>query len=355
MVENKPFLIFSHTGSDYLQLIKLTETTYQGREISKADFLEWEYALNPYGKALITVSEIKQEIVSQYAVLPRAFSIGKKIFQGSLSVNSITHPDYRGNGLFKKLAEETFIRCKENEINFTIGFPNHFSHPVIVKNEIFESIGFLPLLIYPINPVITFFKYISSKRRKKGDEIVLNGIEEALKKISGISLFNFEVDATNYENFLHRFNESKINVTNRSLSFIKWRYLNIPFRKYHLLKIVVGDQIEAMVILRAKYIYDMRCLILVDFISIDNVRIGKCLEEILKNISLVNNLDLVFTTIPKNTGEYTLLKKLGFYSIPRFLMPQKLVCIVRKHLPTCPDQVKDFKKWFFTFGDYDIF
>ena len=111
---------------EFGRLAELNETTYKGREVSDPGYLEWEYLQNPDGRALISTGEIDGKVVSQYIVLPRVFSVDGKKVNGSLSVNTITSPEYRGKGFFEKLANYTFNRCSEQEILFTIGFPNPF-------------------------------------------------------------------------------------------------------------------------------------------------------------------------------------------------------------------------------------
>src|SRR5450432_2238071 len=120
MKRNKNISIQQFTDPEYERLVNLSKTTYNGREISDTIYLQWEYNLNPDGTALITIAEAQNKIVSQYLILPRKYSIDNKIFMGSLSVNTLTHPDFRGIGLFTKLSNETFKLCKENEILFTI-------------------------------------------------------------------------------------------------------------------------------------------------------------------------------------------------------------------------------------------
>src|SRR5439155_1642637 len=118
---SKDIIIHPFADHGFERLVNLNKTEYDGREISNSEYLGWEYINNPFGVAIITIAETENNIVSSYAVIPLEYSIENKIINGSLSVNSITHPDYRGRNLFPDLALETFNRCAEREINFTIG------------------------------------------------------------------------------------------------------------------------------------------------------------------------------------------------------------------------------------------
>ena len=183
----------------------------------------------------------------------------------------------------------------------------------------------------------------------------MNISDKTFSKSPKISFFNLQTDSFKYEIFLKKFNDEKQNVTFRSLQFLQWRYLDIPNRKYHLLKLEANNEIEAIAVFRAKYIYGIRCGILIDLITLENLGDVKTLLNTICEIAFNNKLDLIFTTVPSHSFEFSILKKSRFYSIPQFFLPQKLAFIVKRHLPSCPDAVTNFRKWFLTFGDYDIF
>ncbi len=348
------FDIHPFNEPNFLRLAELAQTTYAGREIANADYLAWEYASNPSGRAHVFIAETSGSVAAQYIVIPIKYTINGKETSGSLSVNTLTHPSYKGNELFPRLTEETFKSCSEKRIHFTIGFPNPVSLPVIEKKKLFEVVGALPLLIKPLNPFRIFFSLLSSFKKKSGKEIEPeidsnNLIEE------GISLFDLEADSQLYNEFILAFSASKENITNRSTDYLRWRYLSIPIRKYRLLKICKGGKIMALAIFRAKYIYGIRCGILVDFISLPDKEQAFKLLHAIKQIAGRNSLDILITTLPDHSPEFKLLRRSGFFTLPQKLLPQKLTMIVKKHTKDCPAEVSDFKKWFITFGDYDIF
>lgn len=355
MKEIENLSIRNFKEKEFDNLAELGLTTYPEREISKSNYLKWEYLQNPDGNALITVGEINQIIVSQYIVLPHLYSIDKKLIPGSLSVNTLTHPDFRGNNIFEKLALDTFNRCKQENIFFTIGFPNPVSHPIINKKQIFESAGYLTLLFKSFNPISTLISYFKNTNKKTGNEIILTISDRFLSTQSDIGFLDLDKDAGKYEEFLQKFNDEKQNVTLRSLKYLKWRYFNIPSRKYFLFKQETENKIKTIVIIRAKYIYGLRCGILVDLMTHTNSADIKILFNTINEIVKDNKLDLIFSAIPSHSMEFKLLKSVGFYSFPKFLLPQKLAFIVKRHLEACPHSVTDFRKWFLTFGDYDIF
>jgi hypothetical protein len=347
------FTIVNFNEPEFHRLLHLSETEYSGREIADPGYLDWEYVKNPDGRALITVAMRGNEVASQYIVIPRKYSIGGEVVTGSLSVNTLTHPASRGKGQFPLLAEETFRRCAEKNIRFTIGFPNAISSPVIERKKIFDLVGTLPLLIKPLRVLSPAWKYLSGNRDKTGSEIELEIPAGVIRE--GVSLLNLSGDAGAYADFLDTVNRARENITYRSIDFLRWRYAQIPLRKYRILKLTYKEKIVGLAVLRARYVYGMRCGILVDLLTARGDYPFEYLMKAISSVAKANKLDLVFTTVPLHAPEYRMVRRSGFYPLPARLQPQKLAMIARRHGSDCPKQVSDFSKWFITFGDYDIF
>jgi hypothetical protein len=349
--------LFTHsfTGRSTKELADLSETHYPGREVSNPVYLDWEYFRNPFGDAIITVAEDGGKPVSQYIVLPREYVINGNKVKGSLSVNTLTHQDYRGKNLLAKLALDTFNACRKSGIEFTIGFPNAVSFPVIRRKKIFSTGGFLPLLVKPIKPLKALLKLIRSEKKRSGLEIDFHFQLDEGQLAGGISLFDPEVDAAKYSVFLEQFNTRNVNTTNRSDVFLDWRYKKIPGRKYYFLKQEEGDRIQAIVIFRAREIFGIRCCVLVDLISINDFTNASKLVKAVNEIARRNKMDLLFTTVSSHSNEFRAVKASGYLSIPGFLLPQKLAFIYHCHDEKRRRDVSVFNNWFLTFGDYDIF
>jgi hypothetical protein len=344
-------LTFSSFAEDKIPAITaLTATEYRGREISDERYLYWEYVLNPAGEPVMQIAESEGRIVSQYAVIPRLFNHSGKRINGSLSVNTITHPDFRGRDLFNRLAQMTFDQSAKNGILFTIGFPNPVSLPVIRKKKIFEVTGALSVLFYPLHPVRTFFRYISDRKQKSGDEIPLSIDTSSFLNISSFKLGSA---SDSFNALMKAFNLQNQFTTERNSDFMKWRYVDIPRRTYHALQYESAGM-KTLIIFRSKYIFGIRCLIIVDIISIDQQATGDVMKAI-KHIAKRNDIDLLFSAVARHSEEYSTMRSAGYISLPNAILPQKLTFIVRKHRDDCPPGVMNFENWFLTFGDYDIF
>jgi hypothetical protein len=339
------------------RLADLTTSEYADHEISDLSYLEWEYFNNPAGNAIIAVASAGKQIVAQYVLLPGTYFIDGKLVQGSLSLNTLTHQEYRGRGLFTKLAEETFRRCKEQGVAFTIGIPNPVSHPVFLKKLGFTEIGHLSLLVRPLNFPGLLFRFLKNRSKKFKEGLTIEfDLTVFEKKAFQVSEVCDENDAIEIEDFFRKYNSSKRNAFVRSAAFIHWRYLNVPIRKYNVLKIKSRGNVVGLIVFRTKYLFGLKCIFIIDLCIIPDA--NSILVEIISDLKLFlkpSAADLVLFATTAHSTEYSLLKKNGFFSVPKRFLPQQLPVIVRKHDDNCPDSVTDFTKWFLTFGDYDVF
>lgn len=79
--------------------------------------------------------------VGFYGVLPiEALHFGEKIIIAQ-SADTITHPKYRKQGIFKILAEKTYSLCQKKSIDFLFGIPNYNSFHGFIKHLGWEDRG----------------------------------------------------------------------------------------------------------------------------------------------------------------------------------------------------------------------
>jgi hypothetical protein len=71
--------------------------------------------------------------VAYYGVFPVEVVIDGKIIQAAQSGDTMTHSQFRGKGLFVKLAKLTYQQCKEQHIDILFGQPNKYSYHGLVN------------------------------------------------------------------------------------------------------------------------------------------------------------------------------------------------------------------------------
>lgn len=107
----------------------------------ESDALAWRYRDNPAGAVVGTDAWDGDRLAAHYVTCPITALVEGELRQGLLSLNTATHPDYRGRGLFTELAHRTFERAAAQGYSFVIGVANASSTPGFVRKLGFQSVS----------------------------------------------------------------------------------------------------------------------------------------------------------------------------------------------------------------------
>lgn len=88
------------------------------------EYWAWRYRDNPFGEGIIRLLFDGQELIGHYAVIPMQVEFDNRTVKAAFSMTTMTHPEYRGKGIFVSLAEETYRACGDSGIELVFGFPN---------------------------------------------------------------------------------------------------------------------------------------------------------------------------------------------------------------------------------------
>lgn len=124
------------------QLVKLQNFVYafRGLKFTTELFKKW-YVDNPLGNVVSFSAFDGDKMVAHYACIPTQMLIEGKVVNGIHSMAVVTHPDYRGKGLFIALARKTYELAKELGYEFVMGVSNANSFHGFMKNFPFTFIG----------------------------------------------------------------------------------------------------------------------------------------------------------------------------------------------------------------------
>lgn len=99
--------------------------------------------------------------VAYYGVIPMRLSVNRETVLAAQSCDTMTHPDFRGKGLFTELAQRTFQLAIEKGIHFVFGFPNQNSYPGFINKLDFSHAQTLQRYTIPFKN--SFFKKVKRK------------------------------------------------------------------------------------------------------------------------------------------------------------------------------------------------
>lgn len=104
-------------------------------------YLTWLYHDNPRGLVVGYDAYDGDVLAGHYVAIPVEYSLAGRSAKGLLSLNTATHSNYRGKGLFTQLAERTYDYAKESGYQFVVGVANQNSTPGFIRKLGFDNLG----------------------------------------------------------------------------------------------------------------------------------------------------------------------------------------------------------------------
>jgi glycosyltransferase involved in cell wall biosynthesis/GNAT superfamily N-acetyltransferase len=182
----------------------------------------WKHDQNAFGPSYMWVATDGDKIVGLRAFMRWEFVRGGEVLRAVRAVDTATHPDYQGKGLFTAMTMHGLDVIKNDGIDFVFNTPNDKSRPGYVKLG-WQEVGKLPVAIRLTGPQ-TAMTMARSRVAASHWPLPLglgSPVEELLDRV--------EVTP-------HAATNPRALVTNRSNDFMRWRYghLELGYRAVSL-------------------------------------------------------------------------------------------------------------------------
>jgi GNAT superfamily N-acetyltransferase len=310
-----------YTPGDEDAILALFKKSF-GQEMSPA-YWKWRFQDNPHGRECISLMWDGEVLAGHYAVSPLVMLVEGEEVLASLSMTTMTHPDYAGRGIFTTLAEELYSRIhQQGGVAAVWGFPNNNSHYGLVKNLRWKNIGLLPTFSLPL-----------SRLKGGGDAAITGGVqkfqpghEQAFR-----NSLAFEIS------------------TLRSAAYLQWRYLDNPQHRYEVFEFREGEKYYFAV---AKLYRPQNQPVEIDVTELVFPADGPLLSALfaaLRDHYQDASPSRINLWLPLDDPKHLLLEKLGFAnSLP-------LTYWGIRDFSGKLSGAEDLRRWNFSLGDSDIY
>jgi len=195
------------TEKDIPAIIQLLKDSLGESMIPKSENLwRWKHINNPFGKSPVLIAVEEDKIIGVRAFLRWEFIQSGKSYRACRAVDTATHPDYQGKGIFKTLTTQLITEIREQGIDFIYNTPNKQSTPGYLKMG-WEKWGQLPLKLH--------FHLNSGKNTHPLDPLPWKDIEDLVSQIED--------------------RDEDKDGTALKKEYLKWRYLDCPLFPYYYL------------------------------------------------------------------------------------------------------------------------
>jgi GNAT superfamily N-acetyltransferase len=96
-------------------------------------YIRWRYLETPTGLTPTMLAFDQGICVGCYALWPTGLLLDGRPISGGQAIDSMTHPDYRGRGLFVEVAEHCYDDLRKLGYQVLYGFPNDAAYSVRVR------------------------------------------------------------------------------------------------------------------------------------------------------------------------------------------------------------------------------
>jgi N-acetylglutamate synthase-like GNAT family acetyltransferase len=195
----------------------------------------WKHIRNPFGVSPVLVAEENNTLIGVRAFMCWQWTRQGKILRAIRAVDTATHPDHQGKGIFKKLTLKLVDTCKNDGVDFVFNSPNSQSKPGYLKMG-WEEAGKLPVSIQVRKPLSMLYNVVMSRQAS----------EPELKTQLSELLFH-----PGLQTLLANTQPQNIS-TLYSPAYLQWRYLQVPVVKYGAVGIHDKDELRGLLIYRFK-------------------------------------------------------------------------------------------------------
>ncbi|MFC2004675.1 GNAT family N-acetyltransferase [Chloroflexota bacterium] len=212
------FIFRDYQRGDEYEILTLYKQVNE-REMTSAHW-KWKFEENPSGKSVIKLMFDDKKLIGFYAVIPTNVQVGRNLVKAALSVNTMTHPDYRGQGIFAYLGKEAYQVCEQKGVKFVYGFPNNNIYQSRIKKLEWKGFGKMSVL--------------------QRDLKIRGDVVSRAKNIHEIDKFDVRVNS-----LWGKVRANYCVIVPRTMDFLNWRFVQHPTTEYS--KYIFADKVNDVV------------------------------------------------------------------------------------------------------------
>jgi GNAT superfamily N-acetyltransferase len=126
------------------------------------ELFRWKHLDNPFGRSLLLVAEHQDRLIGLRAFMRWRFRAGERVLEAVRAVDTATHPDFQGMGVFSRLTRAA-LDAMEGRVDLVFNTPNGKSGPGYLKLG-WREVGRVPVAVRVRRPL----RLLTSRRGAPG-------------------------------------------------------------------------------------------------------------------------------------------------------------------------------------------
>ena len=306
-------------------------------------FWEWKHERNPFGASPVLIAEMEGELAGLRAFLRWTWRSGAQDVTAVRAVDTATHPEHRGQGIFKWLTLQLRDEMEAEGVGLVYNTPNAQSRPGYLKMG-WALVGKPALWVRPVRPV-----RLAKALRAEG----LQGEEASPPEIAAPRASAALADAriADIVQAASSTPTRRAYHTEPRLDVMRWRYAEIPGFEYAVLTRGEGTD-GAVAVVRSRQrgaVRELRvCELLVG--SGRGARVNA--RRVLRDAAQCADVDVVIALPPAWIGARRALAASGFMPVPR---SGPVLTVHPLHLSGAAPNPIRLQSWRPSIGDLELF
>jgi GNAT superfamily N-acetyltransferase len=297
-------------------------------------FFRWKHLENPFGRSYMLVAEADDRIVGFRSFMRWRFDLGGEPVRAVRAVDTATHPEYQGRGIFRQLTT-TALEDLRSEAELIFNTPNDKSLPGYLKMG-WRKVADLPIRVRILRPV-RFLRRIRFRRDLAASETVTaDSVGEPSDDVPWAAA-----------GVIGRNGNGQRLATLRDETYLRWRYSDAPSLPY---RVVVEEDVAGLrgaAIYRVRPRGRLREATVVELLVYPGDRM--CASRLLRRVAHGADVDHLTCSFPPRSVQARAATRAGFLRSPEGLT------LVANPLEELPVDVFSLDSWSFSLGDLEVF
>lgn len=317
----------------------------------RLDALRWQYVDNPTKELFVDLAVCDDRIGAIYAVQPGRFRVRGSLTLAAQSVDTLVDANFRGRGLFTKMAESVYQRVGEHGGAFVYGFPNANSAPGFFNKLGWSSLDPVPFLVRPLRTGFVASKLPLGRWLSHFPDFRLPIRRSRLPANQDIRPIT-DLDS-GLDELWKRFASDVAVAVERSPEYLRWR-LAKPGERYECLGVFDGAQLVAFCAYTTVDKHGGRIGYVIELLHEpgDHQTGAALLMESLRRMA-ADGADAVLAWAFGHSPNAKAYSKAGFVSLPERLRPIELHLGVRPLDESMTELLRDRRSWYISYCDSD--
>jgi GNAT superfamily N-acetyltransferase len=299
------------TAGDTDRILGLVRTSLgEGPVPRDPGFWGWKHHRNPFGESPMLLAEADGVLVGLRAFMRWEWESYGRPVPAVRAVDTATHPDWQGRGIFRTLTMSLVGRMREDGVRFVFNTPNARSRPGYLKMG-WGAVGRVDLRVRPLRP----FRAAAVLARRGRAAALAENAEPAWSGPPAAELLAPGGEVAGWLDARPTDRDARLGVR-RDARYLRWRYAEVPGFRYGVVAEIDGAE-GALVAFRDKRQGALRELRVCDIVLGPGGRSRRAARALLGRIARESGADYVSAMTARGTAERRVVSRAGFLPAPR--------------------------------------